>query len=399
MKNSLVAVFLLTGVVLTGCSPASWNRAERAYESGDMANAVRYAAQTLRAEPDYEDAIDLLQRILPGAYDDYYGRAQRAEQAGDWDRAFDLYEDILTMSDAVRGLPPQTHPETGEVVTFPTRDVGREHQNARRNAAEMHYEAAAALEQRGNPKDAAKAYTRALSYIYDYKDARQRYERNRQAALKRIAVMPFDNLSGKRWYGAIGTVVADRLIIEAMKDPKNLEFMEFVTRERIDELIAEQRLGKAGILDPQTAAEVGRILGIHAFVFGKITSIVTDFPPDIVSTYEDTDEITEGRDKKKRKVRATVTVVTRRAIAKLTSSYQIIDVTRGTIVKSGSVPRTEVVEITFGRYKGDKEALSSRSKRLCAVREAYPPPDDELVNRAAESSAHELSREISAFFR
>ncbi|MBI2620425.1 MAG: hypothetical protein HYW57_10120 [Ignavibacteriales bacterium] len=399
MRHPIFLVPLILAAILSACAPASWNRAERAYESGDMANAVRYAAQTLREKPGYEDALDLLQRILPAAYDDYSARAKRAEDAGDWDRAFGLYEDILTMSDAVSGLPPQTHPETGAIISFPTRDVSPEHKNARDNAAEMHYQTGVGLEQRGLSKDAAKAFTRTLGYVYNYKDARQRYEKNRQAALKRIAVMPFENLSGKRRYGAIGTVVADRLIIEAMRNPNNLEFMEFVTREKISELITEQRLAEEGILDPQTAAEVGRIFGIHAFVFGKISSIVTDYPPDIVTTYEDTDEVSEGKDKPKRRVRATVTVVTRRAIAKLTSNYQIIDVTRGTIVKSGSVPHTEVAEITFGKYRGDREALSHKSRQVCAVREAYPPPDDELVNRAAEGVAHDLAREISGFFR
>ncbi len=386
-------------LLLLACGPASWRQAERSIESGDMVNAVRYSVQTLREKPGHEEALDFLSRDLSRTYDDFYARAQRAERSNDWDEAFRLYDDIQIMSDAVGGLPPQRHGETKQMVTLSTRDVESEHQKAREQAAEKHYQAGLAFERQGISKDAAKAFTRTLDYIKDYRDAAQRYERNRQAAVKRIAVMPFENLSGKEYYGAIGTILADRLITEAMGDPKNLEFMEFVTRERVAELIREQEFTQSGMVDPTTAAEIGKVLGIHAFVFGKITSISTDYPPDVVRTFEEKDEISQGKDKPKRKVSAMVTIVTRTAIAKVTSSYQIIDVARGSIVKSGVSPRVEGVEIKFGRYRGDKEALSHASRQMCSVKESFPPPDDELVNRAAESAARDLAQEIALFFR
>ena len=399
MKSFFNTLFGLTVLIMAGCGPASWGHAERAFKAGDMVAAVRYAVQTLREEPGYADAVDFLARELPRAYDDYSTRAQRAERAGDWDEAYRLYGDILAMSDAVRGLPPQVHEDTKQTVTFATRDVEREYQNARKSAAEKHYKAGLSYESQGIAKDAAKEFSRALDYVGGYEDAAHRYEKNRQAAIKRIAVMPFDNLSGKRHYGAIGTVVADRLITDAMSDPGNMEFLEFVTREKITELISELKFEQSSFVDPTTAAQIGKLLGIHAFVFGKITSITTDYSPDMVATYEEKEEISQGKDKPKKTVRAAVTVITRRATARFNCSYQIVDVNRGTIVKSGNVPRTEVVEIKFGRYKGDKEALGHNSRELCARQEAYPPPDDELVNQAAISAARELAVEVAGFFR
>ena len=399
MKSLLTALLGVLLLVMAGCGPASWSHAERAFKAGDMVAAVRYAVQTLREEPGYADAVDFLARELPRSYDDYSTRAQRAERAGDWDEAYRLYGDILAMSDEVRGLPPQVHEDTKQTVTFATKDVEREYQNARKNAADKHYKAGLSYESQGMAKDAAKEFSRTLDYVDSYEDAAQRYEKNRQAAVKRIAVMPFDNLSGKEYYGAIGTVVADRLITDAMSDPGNMEFLEFVTREKITELIRELKFEQTSYVDPTTAAQIGKLLGIHAFVFGKITSISTDFPPDMVATYEEKDEISQGKDKPKKTVRAAVTVITRRATARFDCSYQIVDVNRGTIVKSGNVPRREIVEIKFGRYKGDKEALSSNSRELCARKESYPPPDDELVNVAAMSAARELAREVAGFFR
>lgn len=399
MKSAPLLFAGLLFITLAGCGPASWNHAERAFRAGDMVTAVRFAVQTLREEPGYAEAVDFLSTELPRAYDTYTARAKRAERSEDWDDAFHIYGDILAMSDAVRGLPPQIHENTKQTVTFETRDVEREYQAARRNAAEKHYQAGLSYENQGMAKDAAKEFSMALDFVDGYQDAAARYEKNRRAAVTRVAVMPFDNLSGKEYYGAIGTVVADRLITDAMSDPANLEFLEFVTREKVTELISELKFEQSTFVDPSTAAELGKLLGIHAFVFGKITSISTDYPPDVISRFEETDEVSQGKDKPKKKVRASVTVITRTASARFNCSYQIIDVNRGTIVKSGNVPRTEIIEIVFGRYRGDKEALSRRSRELCARQEAFPPPDDALVNRAAESAARKLALEIAGFFR
>lgn len=393
------AVLVAVAISLGACSPASWRMAEQAYNAGDMVRAVEYAVQTLRENPGHADALDFLSRELPAAYDSYLARARRAEGADDWDEAFASYQDITAMSDAVRSLPPQRHEDTEQIVDLPVRNVDEPLRRAREKAADRHYANGVRMEEQGMAKEAAKAFSRALDYIPEYRDARSRYEANRRQAVMRIAVMPFDNLSGKEWYGAIGTIVADHIITAAMERPENMEFLEFVTREKIDELIRELKFEQTEFVDPATAAQIGKLLGIHAFVFGKITSIVTDYPPDIVETYKEEKEISQGRDKPKKTVQATVTSVTRRAIGKITSSYQIVDVERGTIVKSGTVPRVEAVEIHFGRYRGDERALSSRSKQLCSIREAYPPPDDELVSRAAESAARDLAADIASFFR
>lgn len=44
-----------------------------------------------------------------------------------------------------------------------------------------------------------------------------------------------------------------------------------IERSRIDAVLAEQNLGQAGRLEPTTAAQVGRILGVDAVVIGSVT--------------------------------------------------------------------------------------------------------------------------------
>ena len=248
-------------------------------------------------------------------------------------------------------------------------------------------------------RDAAKAFASAMSYVQDYKDARSRYEANRAAAVQRVAILPFKNLTGRRVYAGTGTVISNRIILEAMRHPDNLEFMDLVTRENIDEVVKEVDFGQSGYVDPATAAEVGRILGVNAFVVGSITSVSTDYPPDVVERFEEEDKISQGKDRPKRTVRASVTVTRREASAHVSCTYQVIDVRTGKIQSVGESEGGVVFRTAFGRYRGDKEALSRQSRQLCAVRETYPPPDDELVRQAAEDVARDLSGQITSYFR
>ncbi len=382
-----------------GCAPSSWNASEKARERGDTVEAVRYAVRTLLEEPGYEEALAYLESVIPQAYDDVEQRAGRAERDGDWDRAHELYRDIEMMSDAIAGLPTQIDEETGREVDFPTRDISERLLNARDMAAEMHYGEGLQHEERGASKEAAKSFARALSYVRMYKDALVRYQNNREAAVQRVAILPFRNLTGRRVYQGTGAVIADRIILETMRDPDNMEFLELVTRDNIDEIVNEVRFGQSGYVDQQSAAEVGRILGVSAFVVGSITSVSTDYPPDVIERYEDTKEIAQGKNRPSRTVRASVTVIRREAFANVSCTYQIIDVETGKILSSGESEGGVGFSIKFGRFSGNKDALSHRSRQLCAVREVYPPPDDELVRQAAEDVARDLTGQLVGFFR
>lgn len=403
MNNSqtpiIVGLCLITTFFLIGCAPQAWKLAERAYESGDIVSSVRYTAQTLREKPGYEDAINFLTRIFPSTYEEYYSRAKRAESINDWDEAFKLYTTIRTLSDIVAGIPKQTDPNTKTLISFPTKNVESEIEVATKNAAEKHYQNALSLEKAGKYKDAAKSLTRVLEYIGGYKDAAERYEKMRTAAVRRVAVMPFENKSGKREYGEIGEGISENIISEAMADPKNLEFMDLISRDRINQLVTEQKLGKTGILDEGTAVEMGKVLGLHAFVFGKVTSISTNNPPETKSRKEERAEIYQGKDKPKRQVYAVVDITTRKANARITCSFQIIEVATGKIVKSGTVPSEEEIVIQFGRFSGDEDALSSESQYLCSKADEYPPSADELVQKAVGNAAKALAKEIAGYFR
>jgi curli biogenesis system outer membrane secretion channel CsgG len=88
---------------------------------------------------------------------------------------------------------------------------------------------------------------------------------------RRIGVVDFEN---KTTYGAnrLGTSASDILITELAKSGKFI----VVERDKMDKLLAEQKLGMTGAIDPNTAAKVGKILGLNAIVTGSISQFGED---------------------------------------------------------------------------------------------------------------------------
>src|SRR5471032_2655395 len=86
------------------------------------------------------------------------------------------------------------------------------------------------------------------------------------ALKRRIGVVDFEN---KTTYGAnrLGTSASDILITELAKSGKFI----VVERDKMDKLMEEQKLGLSGAIDPNTAAKMGKILGLNAIVTGAIS--------------------------------------------------------------------------------------------------------------------------------
>ena len=85
------------------------------------------------------------------------------------------------------------------------------------------------------------------------------------ALKKRVAVMSFDDRVG---YGHnIGKGVSDMLVTALVESGRYL----VVERSELDEILKEQGLGMSGAVTPQSAAQVGKLLGIEVMVTGSVT--------------------------------------------------------------------------------------------------------------------------------
>ncbi len=83
---------------------------------------------------------------------------------------------------------------------------------------------------------------------------------------RRIGVVDFENKSAYG-QGRLGTAASDILITELVKSGKFI----VVDRDKLDKVMAEQKLQSQGMTDPQTAVKLGKLLGLEAIVTGSVS--------------------------------------------------------------------------------------------------------------------------------
>ncbi|MEA3475911.1 MAG: FlgO family outer membrane protein [Candidatus Cloacimonadota bacterium] len=84
---------------------------------------------------------------------------------------------------------------------------------------------------------------------------------------KKIAVIEFSGLDGN--VTQFGKYLAEELITRLFRTKK----FEVVERQLLNKIISEQKLSITGMIDPNSAKELGRILGVDAIVSGTITDL------------------------------------------------------------------------------------------------------------------------------
>ncbi len=86
-----------------------------------------------------------------------------------------------------------------------------------------------------------------------------------QGLKKRVAVMDFEDKTGHgSWH--IGSGMADMLTTALVKSGK---FM-VIERQQLEKIMQEQSLGMSGAVTPQSAAQVGKLLGVELMVTGSV---------------------------------------------------------------------------------------------------------------------------------
>lgn len=96
-----------------------------------------------------------------------------------------------------------------------------------------------------------------------------------------IAVLPFDDGSIKQTWGEkynLGKGVADELVTALLATNR----FRLIERAEIEKVLDEQDLEKDGVIDPTTAAKIGKILGVQYLIIGRITEFSTKKDDDIL---------------------------------------------------------------------------------------------------------------------
>jgi curli biogenesis system outer membrane secretion channel CsgG len=83
---------------------------------------------------------------------------------------------------------------------------------------------------------------------------------------RRIGIVAFENKAPYA-QGRIGETATDILITELVKTGKFI----VVERDKMNKILEEQKLGQSGAIDPATAAQVGKVLGLNAILTGSVS--------------------------------------------------------------------------------------------------------------------------------
>ncbi len=99
----------------------------------------------------------------------------------------------------------------------------------------------------------------------------QAHAQKKEGKKKRVAVFSFNDKSDGNWgwYGnkSVGDGVADMIITELVKTGD----FTVLERSELNTLLAEQDLGASGIVTPESAAQMGKVLGVEVAVMGAVT--------------------------------------------------------------------------------------------------------------------------------
>ena len=88
----------------------------------------------------------------------------------------------------------------------------------------------------------------------------------------RIAIWDFENNAERRWWFSddLGPAARNHIDTAFAEDSKLSNMFSIVEREKLDMVMKEQGLATTGALDQQTAAKVGKILGIKYILTGAV---------------------------------------------------------------------------------------------------------------------------------
>jgi len=393
----LVFVFFLIFVVLFLCGCAAftqhgqaYKKAEFCYNAGDFDGAVTNSIDSLSIKPTYQKASLLIKKATPQAYEKHEKIARGLEDQAEWDSAITEYDTLLRMSKRLS--------ELGTIYStiIDTQGIMQKRENAIQKAAKAHYSKGIRLMDSKSYNEAAKEFKRAQDFIPDYEDSESFYASCKELAVRKIAIMIFENASGKSQFGDIDVKLTDQITDTAINS--NLELLIFITRDQMGRLIQEKGVSDINKIK-SNPIEMGKLLDTHAFVFGKIASILVNHTPKASNAYSR--EVVIQRPENEGgsyKVSSKCTTYNKKCDVTVSAKYEIFSAISGSVVKTGTLKTTSSDEVSWAESKGDDRALSEQDKDLCSQKERELEPEEILVGRAIDELSDKLTNEFITFF-
>src|SRR5690606_15582382 len=141
----------------------------------------------------------------------------------------------------------------------------------------------------------------------------------------------------KSKFGDVGAILASEVIASGVSG--NPVFIEFVTRDYVDALMAEQNFGAGSRIDASTASQIGKLIGVDIFVFGKITGVTPNYPNRTAEKGMNTATLTLS-DGNTIRINVGWVKFTKKGEVKVSATCQIVEVATGKIIDASSHSKT-----------------------------------------------------------
>lgn len=160
---------------------------------------------------------------------------------------------------------------------------------------------------------------------------------------RRIGVVEFENKSAYG-QGRLGGAASDILVTELVKSGKFI----VVERDRMEKILAEQKLQGGGLIDQATAVKVGQIMGLEAIVTGSVSQFGVK---------------KEGSDY--------LITQSKRQVAEVAVDLRLVDVQSGQVILAdsgkGTAKTTKASFLGMGTKGGYDETLEGEALRAALV--------------------------------
>ena len=429
VKNLIISSLLtpvFTLLCLTGCGGRHsefMDSAQANYRAKDYNAALRDTVMALQYNPNYEKAQIYVKAFFDTTVRVHQDRIKTLESISDkfrWDQIVAEYEGLIEINKLVSSLPPLTRKKTSEPIIFDIKDYTAQFNEALEEAAAAHYQEGIRLADLSDDPDtqkrAAKEFKMVAEFITDYKDTQTRYEQARSAGVKRIAILTFEDKSGRRRaYGALSETITDNIIGSILNDPESTEFLTIVSRNHLEQVIAEQDLSLVGLVDKQTVASIGKILGVHEIVIGQITQILY-IPPETKRTTLNrkrtehkktgTEKYVDKNGKTKTRPKYSDVTVTAKLLhyqlessVSIIGSYKILDAQTAELKKADNFTTKHKFTTEWASFTGNEDALSRNDRILVSRDKQNAPIEKVMVLEASNKLSNELAEALKAYVR
>jgi len=207
-------------------------------------------------------------------------------------------------------------------------------------------------------------FEKVISRKSDYKDARARKAESIEKGTYTIALLPFENASGVQGMDAkISAYTLESLT--KINDP----FLRVVDREHMQAILQEQKLQLSGVIDDQTAVQVGELVGAQAILTGTVLSF-DSYNGNLKTTtrtgyesYREKKVNAEGQEYFETKYKKTSYIeYYNESRCSLSFQYKLISLSTGELLKTEILERNSKDEVLYATYQGDAGNLYPSSQ-------------------------------------